>query len=938
MRSRRWVRTSIAMAAALLAAPMAVQAASKVWACSNSYWDYEDCWSPFGLPGPADDAYVDVVGGVDTVLRYDELSDAQTVRYLVIDASRFGPTVTFEQSGGSLSTTNVKVGQGERGAYRQTGGSHTVAQSLVLASYSSYGSGSYLLQGGSLKTGITDIGQTGIGTFEQTGGTHATGSLYLGGNLQGSPASGYRLSGGSLQVTGTAAVRSGSVFEHLGGTVKLQDLEVGNHGGAYVMLGNSSLQAKSIRITSAFGGMVQQQAGTISTIELLIAGNQGGGGSFEQYGGSLSSALTVVGDAGVGRMYQGAGEHATTELVLGRRAGSYGEVQLQGGLLSSQTTDVGREGAALLWITGGTHRVEGGMSISSQGTYRLAGTGLLDVAGSAVAVNHGTFEHQGGRLQGTLENRGSFVHGGVDGNAPDFAGRLVNHGSVVLNGDTRFGNGLRNEVDLDLLPTGRTLTLDGQGLENNGSFALRGGTLTGSGQLTNYNSLSGHGRIAGDQFYNFGTLAQTGGTLALASTGGAFNYGRWSMEAQRDLNLDGSGVIFFNVGALALNGGRVTGNGQLANVGVISGSGQIMSRFQNDGTLGILQGEQVTVTSGFRNVGLIDLRGSGASLVLTSGQMVNQGLLAGNGRVFAKIDNQAGGRIQAEGGVLSFSEPIHNAGTMVAAAGGTLLLQLPLSSQTGTLQLDGGTIDTAGWSLRNDGIVSGHGTLRGTVIDNAGRMLFGAGNTQVFGSLNHLAGAQIVVSGTGVAHFNGSVQARAGSEIRVSADSAAVFFAAVSQANGAAFTGDGSFYFEGGLSVGDSPGAGGAEGNVVFGSANRYRAEIGGLSAGSGFDHFAVGDRLTLGGTLQLSWWGGFEAQAGQRFDLFDWGSVSGTFAAIDLSAAALDPGLRWDTSRLYLDGSVAVSAVPEPGSMAMLLGGLAVFGGLRRRLQGERS
>jgi hypothetical protein len=73
------------------------------------------------------------------------------------------------------------------------------------------------------------------------------------------------------------------------------------------------------------------------------------------------------------------------------------------------------------------------------------------------------------------------------------------------------------------------------------------------------------------------------------------------------------------------------------------------------------------------------------------------------------------------------------------------------------------------------------------------------------------------------------VQARAGSEIRVSADSAAVFFASVSQANGAAFTGDGTRYFEGGLSVGDSPGRWRRRGNVVFGSANRYRAEIGGL-------------------------------------------------------------------------------------------------------------
>lgn len=875
--------TAMALAVAWVAAPSA-QAASKSWACTVSYWDFEDCWSPFGLPGPADDAYVGVVGGINTVLRFDDFTDARTVRQLLVEAPASGPTLTFGQSGGSLTTSSTFMGGVGQVLYKQSGGTHTTTE--LRLGYSTDHDAKYQLQGGVLNATSGRIGYAGSRStvFEQSGGKHVASQLRIG-DL-------YRLAGGELQA-GYTTIGSSGTFEHDAGTFIAGALWVGfdiEGAGHYDMSqGTGGIDANVI-VVSEDGTFHQAGSTAVRTVSLSV-GYQSSNGTYRQDGGTLQTADVTV-------------------------AGS---------------------GASTLTQSAGTHTVSERLKIFGMGRYVLSG-GALNMGGAARTFNDGVFEFTGGSFAGTLENRGQLVIGAVGGPELTFNGHVLNQGSMVLNASAWFTDGLRNDVDLDLLPTGRTLTVVGRGFENNGVFTMRGGTLQGVGSapLSNHNHLSGHGRIDGYEIYNFGEVVQTGGTLALASAGVVVNYGRWSMEAQRDLKLDGSGVIFNNGGALALNGGRVTGSGQLVNVGVISGSGQILSGFRNRGTLGILHGEQVTLTSGFQNAGLIDLRGSGASLMLTSGQMSNDGLLAGNGRVFAAIDNRAGGRIQAEGGVLSFSQPIHNAGLMVAEAGGTLLLQLPLASQTGTLQLNGGTIDTAGGSLRNDGIVTGHGTLRGSVIDNAGRMQFGAGNTQVFGSVNHLAGAQIVVSGTGVAHFHGTVQARAGSEIRVSADSAAVFFGAVSQASGAAFTGDGTRYFEGGLSVGDSPGSGGAEGSVVFGSANVYRAEIGGLAAGSGFDHFTVGDRLSLGGTLQLSWWGGFEAQAGQRFDLFDWGSVSGSFAAIDLAAAALEPGLRWDTSRLLLDGSVAVTAVPEPGAWALMLAGLAGLARARRRRAGR--
>jgi len=124
-------------------------------------------------------------------------------------------------------------------------------------------------------------------------------------------------------------------------------------------------------------------------------------------------------------------------------------------------------------------------------------------------------------------------------------------------------------------------------------------------------------------------------------------------------------------------------------------------------------------------------------------------------------------------------------------------------------------------------------------------------------------------------------------------------------------------------------------------------AEIGGTGLGDAqgngiaFDRYSVAGTLTFGGTLKLVSWNGFTGQAGQSVDLFDWGRTRGSFDAIDASGLQLAAGTRLDLSRLYVDGVVAVQAVPEPGTWAMWLAGLAAIGhfaGRRRTSHIRRS
>lgn len=93
------------------------------------------------------------------------------------------------------------------------------------------------------------------------------------------------------------------------------------------------------------------------------------------------------------------------------------------------------------------------------------------------------------------------------------------------------------------------------------------------------------------------------------------------------------------------------------------------------------------------------------------------------------------------------------------------------------------------------------------------------------------------------------------------------------------------------------------------------------------FDRGEVAGEVGRGGTLKLVSWEGFVGQAGQSFDLFDWGTLSGRFDDIDSSGFALAAGTALDLSTLYDDGAIRIAAVPEPETYALLLAGLGLVG-----------
>jgi fibronectin-binding autotransporter adhesin len=92
-------------------------------------------------------------------------------------------------------------------------------------------------------------------------------------------------------------------------------------------------------------------------------------------------------------------------------------------------------------------------------------------------------------------------------------------------------------------------------------------------------------------------------------------------------------------------------------------------------------------------------------------------------------------------------------------------------------------------------------------------------------------------------------------------------------------------------------------------------------------DLAAVTGLLAFGGALNVTLTGD-AVVAGDSFDLFNATAFSGSFASFNLPT--LGAGLFWDTTRLGVDGTLAV--VPEPVSAVSLALGAALLGLRRRR------
>lgn len=396
-------------------------------------------------------------------------------------------------------------------------------------------------------------------------------------------------------------------------------------------------------------------------------------------------------------------------------------------------------------------------------------------------------------------------------------------------------------------------------------------------------------------------------------------------------------------GALAHTGGTVIAGGTLelaASAGTLPSGGAVTV---NGGTL-LLSGSDQTLAS---------LSGTGGAVQLSNARTLT--LADPSDATFAGTIDGSGALAQSGAGTLTLtSANTYTGGTTLTA--GTLLAGHDSALGTGTLTLNGGALGATGGArtlanavvLQADTTFTGaHAlTLTGNVTLARTRELTVAATAPVTisgvisgagRSLNKFGAGELVLTGANT--YTGGTFIEAGTLRINNSTGSALGTGAVTIGPDGTLTGAGSFsgalQNNGTYAPGNSPTLS-TLASFSQGPTGLLEMEIGGFDRGTGYDALDITGVAALDGTLTVSFYGGFTAaslSAGSRFDLFNWGGITGTFSSLNLPSLSAY-GLAWDTSALYTTGELAVSAVPEPSTCAALagLGALGLVAWRRRR------
>ena len=639
-------------------------------------------------------------------------------------------------------------------------------------------------------------------------------------------------------------------------------------------LGTGPLALSGGSRLAATAGFASNRAATLSS-----------GGVFDVAAdATLAWNGTVSGSGGLRK--EGAGA-----LVLSGSQTFSGDLAIAGGAVSVSADASLGDNAGLVALDGGTLMTTGSFA-SSRGTAVSFGGGAFDVAAGTTLTWNGSIYGPGGVAK---QGAGSLVLGGDS----SFSGGLtINAGSVSVSADASLGRDFN------------AITLNGTTLATTGSFTANRITTLGSGgtfhtapatTLTWNGPIGGNGGLikagagnlvlGGDNAYSGGTTISAG-TLTLGHANGA-----------------SAGTVHIAAGAtfdVAAHGFDLT---RVSGAGTVTGAGSVTYDSAASATLApILAGTGGLVKAGTGTLTLSRANSYSGATHLNAGTLAlahNQAFGSGEVRL-------AGGDLQASGGARALANHLVLDGD--AAISGSNALTL-----TGGLTL----ARNRDLTVSNTALT----TLAGVIDESGGsRVLAKYGDGELV-----LTGASTYTGGTLIAEGTVRTNNLGGSAFGTGA---------VTVASGGTLTGAGLFtgalQNNGTYAPGNSP-ALQALSSFSQGPGGLLIMEIEGLARGAGYDALDVTGSAHFGGTLQVTFLGGFTAAAGQSFDFFNWGGYDGsTFGTLDLPA--LGAGLAWDSSALYTSGvlGITAAAIPEPSTYAALCGaaalGLAVW---RRRRTG---
>ena len=421
------------------------------------------------------------------------------------------------------------------------------------------------------------------------------------------------------------------------------------------------------------------------------------------------------------------------------------------------------------------------------------------------------------------------------------------------------------------------------------------------------------------------TLNVSSGSLSFNTFRVGLDYG--AVVGQTGGSVGGVSTQINQFSSYSLSGGTLRASATVANIGFlfVGGTGRVLAK-------------------DLWNTGSLSLRGANANIEMETTQ--NNGTIRLTDATWNSprgvVYNDVRGVIR---GSNSSTPPLVENKGLIHATAGTLALASygPALANSGEIRIANsaelsvprGLVNAAGGVINLNGVDAGNGPQAYLSNANTSTTLSNSGTLQGAGFVLMAVEHQgtVTARAEGTLTFNQSFTSAAGSAMV--SDGVLNFAGPASFHNGALISGAGATWFNSTVNVGTAAAAGRltVAGSVVLG--NIYNADILGTDAGFGYDQLMVGGQLTFapGSILKLNS-GSFVAQAGQRFNLFDWGTRQGNFLFVDAGGLRLANGATLDLSRLYVDGTVGV--VPEPATWALTVAG--ILGLLARRRIGRKA
>jgi T5SS/PEP-CTERM-associated repeat protein len=718
----------------------------------------------------------------------------------------FSGNGTYNLAGGTLNSTGETVGYAGTGAFNQSGGTNTVTGVLEVGlqyASNSPGTGSYTLTGGTLSTGNTVVGDGEVGTFSNTNATHTVSGNLIVGEQNANGIGTYSIVGDTAQ-TNVTFVSGGNGSGNPNGA-----LIVGNAGtGSFTQGSLTDAPTVTVAGDLALGlqsgstGTYTLNSGTLQVDGVVIVGAASTNNNvFTQNGGIFTLTGNANGNSDYASVSPGAVPNTYPgvlyvggESVFDSGTGTY---NMNGGTLNAGNVTVGFSGTGTFNHSGGTvntgHVDLGGCGGcnggDSAGFYNLTGTGILNNTGdeSVGDFGHGEFLQDGVATQNNVTGT-LFIGNGPTG-TPNIAnpGNYDRSGTYTLNngalstqytvvGSQGTGTFIQNggtHAVTNTLTIGQQNSLPlsgpaGTGTQSNpifggpapGVYTMTGGILTAGGDPSTGVSTSNAGIIVGDA--GNGTFNQIGGSVTSGVGGGqrgdvligaqagstgvytvgdATNQGP-SLQVYGDtvVGRDAAGVssaINPDTGQpytlAAANGTfNVAGDGTVVKINQTSGFDSHNGGNLVIGLNGVAQGSQADASQVYMDHNLVVGANAGSSGSFT----LNAKSLDGGTNLTIGSDLNVGGMTTDSYGLNLQTTSAGGTGTFNLQSGDLVTyggVNVGSNDGNGTLNISGGTL-TSGTGM-NVGVnldgLGGSGGGSGTVIQTGGTVTLGSGDSTV---------------------------------------------------------------------------------------------------------------------------------------------------------------------------------------------------------------